>query len=74
MFDLLMSEYNMSIFDVRKLTREQMFLFKEKIDDRKYDELKFNARLHGNDLKSQGLDVSGAVPIEEIIDRGKGDF
>jgi len=71
MFDLLMSEYSMSIFDVKNLTREQMFLFKEKIDNRKELEYKLKARINGCEIKESGLDTAGATPIEHIMDRGK---
>jgi len=61
----------MSILDVRKLTREQMFLFIEKIRDRKEDNLKNEVHLHGGKWKTNGLDTDGAVPIEDIIDSQK---
>lgn len=61
----------MSINDVRKLTREQMFLFIEKIQDRKEDQLKNEVHLHGGKWKHNGLDTDGAVPIEDIIDSQK---
>lgn len=61
----------MSILDVRKLTREQMFLFMDKIHDRKEDQLKNEVHLHGGKWKSKGLDTDGAVPIEDILDHQK---
>jgi len=61
----------MSIMDVRKLTREQMFLFIDKIHDREEDKLKNEVHLHGGKWKSQGLDTDGAIPIEDIIESDK---
>lgn len=61
----------MSILDVRKLTREQMFLFVNKIHDRKEDELKNEVRLHGGEWKDKRLNVDGAIPIEDIMDSNK---
>lgn len=61
----------MSILDVRKLTREQMFLFLEKIRDRKEDQLKNEVHLHGGKWNHKGLDIDGAIPIETIMDNNK---
>lgn len=48
-----------------------MFLFIEKIRDRKEDNLKNEVHLHGGKWKTNGLDTDGAVPIEDIIDSQK---
>jgi len=61
----------MSISDVRALTREQMFLFIDKINDREEDKLKNEVHLHGGKWKSKGLDTDGAIPIEDMIDSQK---
>lgn len=61
----------MSIMDVRKLTREQMFLFIDKISDREEDKLKNEVHLHGGKWKTNGLDTDGATPIEYIMDSNK---
>lgn len=61
----------MSISDVRSLTREQMFLFIDKISDREEDKLKNEVHLHGGKWKSKGLDTDGAIPIEELIESDK---
>jgi len=61
----------MSIMDIRKLTREQIFLFIDKINDREEDKLKNEVHLHGGKWKSQGLDTDGAIPIEDIIESDK---
>lgn len=63
-----MSEYGMKVEDIKSLTREQMFLFKEKIEERHERELKMEAKLHGAKLQTPGLDIDGATPIELVMD------
>jgi len=65
-----MHEYNFTIEYIQNLTIEQIFLFKEKIDDRLENKAKFDAKIHGASTKNQGLDTDGAIPIENLIDSG----
>lgn len=65
-----MSEYSYKIEDVRKLTRGQIVLLTNKIKRRKEDHYILLAKMHGA-YKPKGLNIDGATPIEEIIDRGK---
>lgn len=66
-----MSEYNVTLFEIQEWTREQIFLMKDKIDERLLQERKFQAELQGGDMKrNDGLDTDGAIPIEVAIDRG----
>lgn len=70
-FDMIMSNYNVSLWEIQEWTREQIFLFKEKIEDRMLEERKYQAKLQGGDLKTNnGLDTEGAIPIEVAIDKG----
>lgn len=64
-----MSEYGYKIEYIRTLTREQMFMFIEKIGDRKQEYYKFHAKVHGA-YKHKGLETDNAVAIEEILDKG----
>jgi hypothetical protein len=67
---MIMSEYNISFLDIQELTREQIFLMKDKIESRLIQERKFQAKLHGGEMKTNGLDTDGAIPIETAIDKG----
>jgi hypothetical protein len=69
MFDLLMNEYHVSLAELQTWTREQIFLFCEKIEHRIKDERRFQVQLHQMEMKEDGLDTSGAVAIEDVIDK-----
>jgi len=62
-----MSEYGYSVEYIRKMTRAQIFMFLEKISDRKGEDYKFHAKIHGA-YKEKGLNTDGAIPIEDILD------
>jgi hypothetical protein len=64
-----MSEYGYTIEYLTTLTRHQMFMFIEKIGDRKQEYYKFHAKIHGA-YKHKGLDTDNAIAIEEVLDRG----
>jgi hypothetical protein len=66
-----MSEYGWRLDYLLTLTKEQMILFKKRAETRIIRRDKNNAKLHGADIKGKGLDVDGAVPIEEAMSRGK---
>lgn len=66
-----MSEYGWRLDYVLTLTKEQMLLLKKRADTRIMRRDKNNAKMHGSDIKSNGLDVDGAIPIEEAMSRGK---
>jgi len=66
-----MSNYGWKLDYIMGLTRNQLVLFKEKIEDRVMEERKFQANLHNMKIKGKGLDMDGAIPIESIIDSGK---
>lgn len=66
-----MNNYSWTIEYTMKLTRNQLILFKKRIEDRIIEDRKFNAKLHNFKIKENGLDTNGAIPIETIIDCGK---
>ena len=57
-----------------KMTREQIVMFATRSAKRKESQLKFDAAIHGAKLKSKGLDLDDAKPIEELIDSGTMSF
>lgn len=66
-----MSNYGWNINYVMSLTRNQIMLFKDRIEDRILSERKFQAQMHNMKIKGKGLDMEGAIPIESVIDSGK---
>lgn len=50
------------------LTKSQITLFLNKITKRKEQENEFQKALHGIKPEQKGLNVAGAIPIEDIID------
>jgi hypothetical protein len=68
---MIMSEYGVPLVECMHWTREQLMLFKRKIENRKKEEYKMQAKLNGGQLDTKdGLDTDGAVPIETLIDNG----
>jgi len=65
-----MFQYGWTLNYVKKLTRNQIFLFLKRIEKRISLERKFQASLHNVKLESKGLDKDGAISIEELIDTG----
>lgn len=65
-----MSEYGWRLDYILTLTKEQMLLLKKRADTRIKQKAKQDASLHGAKMKGQGLDVDGAVPIEEAMTGG----
>lgn len=63
-----MSEYHWSIEYICKLTRGQLVLFMNKIGKRKKYEQDFHKSIHGIQPENKGLDISNAIPIEDIVD------
>jgi hypothetical protein len=63
-----MHEYTCTFEEVKSWTIPQLLFFVDKIMDRQERELKKEAKLHGADYKTQGLDTDGAVPIEYVMD------
>lgn len=45
-----------------------MFMFIDKIADRKNEDYKFHAKIHGA-YKPKGLNTDGAIPIEDVLDQ-----
>lgn len=66
-----MKNYGWTLDYVVNLTRNQLILFKDQIEDRIFEERKFNAMLHDKKLKGKGLDLDGAIPIESVLDSQK---
>lgn len=67
---MVMSEYGWSIEYIRNLSRGQLILFCDKISKRKKQDSIFQAKLH-NAYKNPGLDIEGAIPIEDVLDEQK---
>jgi len=59
-----MSEYGVSLKEIKTWTIPQLLLFVDKVMDRHERELKKEAKLHGAEYKTPGLDTDGAIPIE----------
>lgn len=56
------------------LTKGQIALFAKKIKKRIEQNCEFQKALHGMKLEMKGLNVSNAIPIEEIMDGNKTSF
>ena len=50
------------------LTRGQIALFINKIKKRKTNEYEFQKNIHGIQTEQKGLNLNGAVPIEDVLD------
>jgi hypothetical protein len=68
-----MSEYHVPLVELMDWTIPMIILFTNKIVMRQERELEKDAKLHGAEYKKkgQGIDFSGAVPLEEIVDNEK---
>ena len=51
-----------------ELTRGQIALFINKINKRRTDDINFQKAIHGIKPDKRGLNLDGAVPIEDILD------
>lgn len=61
-----MYNYNWDLKYILTLTKEQIFLFSDKIERRESEHYKFITKVHGV-YKPQGLDTDGAIPIENVL-------
>jgi hypothetical protein len=50
------------------LTKGQIALFINKINKRRTDDINFQKAIHGIKPDKRGLNLDGAVPIEDILD------
>jgi hypothetical protein len=61
----------MSMDEIKKLTKHQMFILLKYYQENLEDEQKFQMKIHGMKAKNQGLDLDGAIPIEYLMGGGK---
>lgn len=61
-----MYNYGWSLEYILTLTKEQIFLFSDKINHRESEHYKFITKVHGV-YKPQGLDTDGAIAIEDMM-------
>jgi len=52
-----------------ELTRGQIALFINKINKRRLEDINFQKAIHGMKPERKGLNLDGAVPIEDILDK-----
>jgi hypothetical protein len=62
-----MSEYHLSLIEIRQWTIPQLLFFVDKVMDRHERDLRKDAKLHGAEFKKPGLDYEGTTAIENII-------
>jgi hypothetical protein len=63
-----MHQYGWKIEYCMTLTKSQILLFVSKINKRIEREVNFQKSLHGAKVENLGLDTTGAIPIEDVID------
>jgi hypothetical protein len=65
-----MHQYGWTLQYIFSLTKEQMILFHKAASKRINIENKFLANINGANIESNTLDVDGAIPIENVLERG----
>jgi hypothetical protein len=63
-----MNQYKWSIEYCMNLTKGQIALFINKINKRRTDDINFQKAIHGIKPDNKGLNLDGAIPIEDILD------
>jgi hypothetical protein len=64
-----MNQYTWSLEYCMNLTKGQITLFINKINKRRLEDINFQKAIHGIKPDKKGLNLEGAVPIEDILDK-----